>query len=61
MKDLKTEAENIRSDINRQIDKADSGNSMTGSNNQGVTGAVTTVTGTVSAGRPVFHARVPMF
>ena len=50
MKDLRTEAENVRASINREINKADSGSSsmtMT-NNNTGMAGAVTTVTGTVS-------------
>lgn len=46
MKDLKTEAENIRSDINREIDKADSGSMV--NDKQGLTGGITTVTGTAS-------------
>lgn len=51
MKDLRTEAENVRASMNREINKADSGNnsSMTMTNNNtGIAGAVTTVTGTVS-------------
>ncbi|KAF2765554.1 hypothetical protein EJ03DRAFT_354774 [Teratosphaeria nubilosa] len=49
MKDLRDEAEKVRSDINRELNKADTSSSMPGNNNSGVTGAVTTVTGTVGA------------
>jgi len=50
MPDIKAEAERLRSDINREISKADSGGSNM-PDKQGVTGAVTTVTGTVSGNR----------
>ncbi|KAH9816353.1 hypothetical protein Tdes44962_MAKER05620 [Teratosphaeria destructans] len=49
MKDIRNEAENVRQDINRELDKANTSSSMTGNNKSGVTGAVTTVTGTVGA------------
>jgi len=53
MVDFKAEAEKVRNDINRELDKADSGSSSSSNsgimpNKDGVTGAVTTVTGTVS-------------
>lgn len=48
MNDLREEAERVRSDINNELDKADRGSGGM-SDKQGITGAVTTVTGTVRA------------
>lgn len=48
MKGLCEEAERVRNDINNELDKVDT-ESRGMSDKQGITGAVTTVTGTVCA------------